>query len=150
MLQEAYLDFGSLVSPEVGNDGNLVMAVMAKTFSLDARSTLRSLKAWGYSGLLCLWWAKWRCWGRSSCSSCSSPVVIGLLSTTAIPHCSVCWQKSQSPSWTGLGRCAMAVVTRWLLRAHCHGAPAVVPTTLAVAAVPGFSLASGGVQYLTP
>lgn len=42
------------------------------------------------------------------------------------------------------------VVTRCLLRAHCRGVPAFAPVVSAVAAVPGFSSASGDAQYLTP
>lgn len=61
MLQEACLDFGSHVRPELDKDRKRVMAVMAKTFCLGARSRVRCLKAWGYSGLLCLWWAKGGC-----------------------------------------------------------------------------------------
>lgn len=150
MLQEACLDFGSHVRPEMDKDRKRVMAVMAKKFCLDARSRVRCLKAWGYSGLLCLWWVKGGCWGRSSCSNCSFTVAMCLLSISTTPHCSLCWQQSPSPSRSGLGKCVMAVVTHWLLRAHCHGVPAFAPMIPAVAAVPGFSSASGDAQYLTP
>ena len=61
VLQEACLDFGSHVRPEVDKDGKKVMAVMTKKCCLGACSTSRCLKAWGYSGLSCLWWVKGGC-----------------------------------------------------------------------------------------
>lgn len=58
LLQEACTDFGSHVRPEVDKNGKTVIVVMAKNLCLSACSTSRCLKAWGYSGLLCLWWVK--------------------------------------------------------------------------------------------
>lgn len=58
VLQEVCLHFGSHVRPEVDKGGQRLMAVMAKKFCPGACSMSRCLKAWGYSGLLCLWWVK--------------------------------------------------------------------------------------------
>lgn len=51
---------------------------------------------------------------ESNRSNYSSPVATSLLRTSRAPHCSLCWQQSLSPSWTGLGRCMMALVTELL------------------------------------
>lgn len=58
MLQEACIDFGSHVRPELDKNGKTVIVKKAKNLCLGACRTSRCLKAWGYSGLLHLWWVK--------------------------------------------------------------------------------------------